>query len=201
MHTASANKIPRDKKVPCLLLNLSAANNNGNLLSSWLQAQPLWVSSRIRDLSVTFSLCCQCACFQFGGCLLCSWHTTCLFHYYRVETKGPGHQSFFLCMISLPWFSLWMGDGVSLRGTMRKTWLDVRNWKFEHLLYIWWHYRILIFFRHHNGIAMFFYKESLCFRNITWNILDEIIWCLNFFPSDMEKVDEGTDETSVAMGW
>ena len=47
MHTASANKIPHDKKVPCLLLNSLAANNNGNLLRSWLQAQPLWVSSKL----------------------------------------------------------------------------------------------------------------------------------------------------------
>lgn len=48
---------------------------------------------------------------------------------------------------------------------------------------------------------MFFYKEFLCFRNIIWNILDEIIWCFNFFLSDMEKVDEGIDEISVVMGW
>lgn len=104
MHTASANKTFHDKKAHCLLLNLLAANNNGNLLSSRLQAQHPWESSRIGDLSVTFSLCCQYACLQFGGHPLYSWHTTYLLHYYRIETKKPGHHKFFYCMISMPWF-------------------------------------------------------------------------------------------------
>lgn len=38
-------------------------------------------------------------------------------------------------------------------------------------------------FKHHSRIVHVIYTESLCFRNATWNILDNV--CI-LFPNNME---------------